>query len=105
MALPHGGSLASGGRLSQRAPAVSFQAAGFLLPPEEKERHSKRHHADEHDHGDDGMTSRLDLLELVADLLAKRLGAEKVSGRPDGGLVVSGSSDAFLIQAITAGCA
>ena len=47
------------------------------------------------------MTNRMDLLELIAELLAERLGAKKVSGRPDGVLVVSGSSEAFLIQAMT----
>jgi len=47
------------------------------------------------------MTNRTDLLELIAELLAERLGVEKISGRPDGVLVVSGSSEAFLIQAIT----
>ena len=47
------------------------------------------------------MTNRVDLLELIAELLAERLGVEKVTGRPDGVLVVSGSSEAFLVQAIT----
>lgn len=47
------------------------------------------------------MTSRVELLELIEEILAERLGAEKVARRDDGVLVVAGSSEAFLVQAIT----
>ena len=46
------------------------------------------------------MTSRMEILDLIDSTLTERLGRDKVSRRPDGVIVVAGSSEAFLVQAV-----
>ena len=46
------------------------------------------------------MTSRMELLDLIDSTLTERLGRGKVSRRPDGVIVVAGSTEAFLVQAL-----
>ena len=46
------------------------------------------------------MTTRLELLDLIERTLVQHLGPEKTTRRPDGVIVVAGSSEAFLVQAI-----
>lgn len=46
------------------------------------------------------MTSRMEVLELIERTLTERLGPEKITRRPDGVIVVAGSTEAFLVQAI-----
>ena len=47
------------------------------------------------------MTSRMELLDLIDQTLTAHLGTTKVTRRPDGVLIVAGSSEAFAVQAIT----
>ena len=47
------------------------------------------------------MTSRMDVLDLIDRTLTAELGAEKVSRRADGVLIIAGDTEAFAIQAIT----
>lgn len=47
------------------------------------------------------MTTRRELLDLIDQTLTEHLGVEKVTRRPDGVVVVAGSSEAFLVQALT----
>ena len=46
------------------------------------------------------MTSRMELLDLIDQALTQRLGSEKVTRRADGVIVIAGSSEAFLVQAL-----
>ena len=47
------------------------------------------------------MTTRTEILDLVDEALTSRLGPSKVTRRPDGVLIVAGTSEAFAIQAMT----
>ena len=47
------------------------------------------------------LTTRTELLDLIDRILTEHLGIEKVTRRPDGVVVVAGSSEAFLVQALT----
>jgi hypothetical protein len=47
------------------------------------------------------MTSRTELLDLIASALAERLGVAAITRRADGVIVVGGSSEAFAVQAFT----
>ena len=46
------------------------------------------------------MTSRTEVLDLIDRALTGQLGRDKVSRRNDGVVVVAGSAEAFLVQAI-----
>lgn len=47
------------------------------------------------------MTTRTEILDLIDEALTSRLGPTKVTRRPDGVLIVAGTSEAFAVQAIT----
>jgi hypothetical protein len=47
------------------------------------------------------MTTRTEILDLIDEALTSRLGRTKVTRRPDGVLIVAGTSEAFAIQAMT----
>lgn len=47
------------------------------------------------------MTSRIDLLDKIGRFLTEELGAEKVTRRPDGILIVAGETEAYAIQTLT----
>jgi hypothetical protein len=47
------------------------------------------------------MTTRMEVLDLIDRALTEHLGAEKVSRRADGVLIVAGKAEAFAIQALT----
>jgi hypothetical protein len=46
------------------------------------------------------MTTRLELLDKIGSYLATELGSVKVSQRPDGILIVAGTSEAFAVQVL-----
>ncbi len=46
------------------------------------------------------MTNRMELLDLIDKTLTANLGAAKVTRRPDGVLIVAGTSEAFAVQAL-----
>lgn len=47
------------------------------------------------------MTTRTEILDLIDEALTSRRGPIKVTRRPDGVLIVAGTSEAFAIQAMT----
>jgi hypothetical protein len=47
------------------------------------------------------MTTRLEILDMIGQLLTVQLGPEKVTRRPDGILIVAGEAEAFAVQVLT----
>lgn len=47
------------------------------------------------------VSTRTEVLDMVAEALTERLGRDKVSRRSDGVIIVAGTGEAFAIQALT----
>lgn len=47
------------------------------------------------------MTTRTELLDLIATMLTERIGHPKVGRRDDGVIIVAGDTEAFAVQALT----
>lgn len=47
------------------------------------------------------MKNRLEILDVIGQLLTERLGSQNVTQRPDGILIVAGDNEAYAVQVLT----